>query len=86
MLTHKRLKEKGKLSLTKYFQEFKPGESVAVIRELSVPFSYSNRIHGKTGKVIEKRGSSYYIEVKDINKPKKYLLRAIHLKRIQDVK
>ncbi len=84
MLSHKQVKERGKLSFTRYFQEFKPGESVAVVRELSVPFGYSTRIQGKTGKVISKRGSAYYIEVYDMNKAKRYLIKPIHLKRIKD--
>lgn len=85
MLTHKKPRQKGKISFRKYFQKFSPGDSVAIVRELSVPFGYSNRIHGRTGKVIEKRGSAYYVEVKELGKPKKYLLKPIHLKKIQDI-
>lgn len=82
MLSHKRPRDKGKISFTKYFQKFKPGESVAVIRELSVPFAYSNNLQGRTGKIIEQRGASYYVEIKDLNKPKRYLIKPIHLKKI----
>ena len=84
MLTHKTPRTKGKFSFVKYFQKFQPGDSVAVVKELGVPFGYSNRIQGRTGKVIEKRGSAYYIEIKELNKPKKYLIRPIHLKKIED--
>ena len=70
----------------KYFQKFKEGESVAVSRELSVKFGYPRRLQGKTGKVIRKQGSAYYIEIKDFNKPKKYLIKPIHLIKIQDIK
>jgi len=86
MLKHKTQREKGRFSFTRYFQKFQPGDSVAVVKELSLPFSYSKRLQGRTGKVLEKRGSAYYIEIKDIHKPKRYLLRPIHLKKIQDVK
>ncbi len=85
MLTHKRLREKGKISLTRYFQEFKSGDSVAVARELSIPLGYSKRIQGRTGKVIEKRGAAYHIELKDLNKLKRYFIKPIHLKRIQTI-
>ena len=85
MLKHKRLKEKGKVSFTKFFQDFKEGDSVAVVRDLGFKFGYLNRIQGRTGKVIEKRGSAYYIEVKELNKPKKYLLRPVHLKKIEAI-
>ena len=84
MLTHKKPREKGKISLTKYFQKFKSGDSVAVVRELGENFGYSNRLQGRTGKIIDKRGSAYYIEVKDHDKPKRYLLRPIHLKKIEN--
>lgn len=86
MLTHKSVKDRGKLSFTKFFQKFKSGDSVAVVRELSVPFPYLNRIQGRTGKVIEKRGSAYYVQISELNKPKRYLVRPIHLKKIEDTK
>ncbi len=82
MIKHKRIKDKGKISFTKYFQVFKEGDSVAVAKELAFPFHYSNRLQGRTGKIISKRGSAYYVEIKDINKPKRYLIKPVHLKRI----
>jgi len=84
MLKRKKPREKGKISFTKFFQVLKPGESVAVVRELSVPFGYSKRLQGKTGKVIEKRGQAYYVEIMDYNMKKKYLIRPIHLKKIEE--
>jgi len=86
MLKHKKSREKGKFSFTRYFQKFQPGDSVSVVRELSFPFGYSKRLQGRTGKVIEKRGSAYHVEIKDINKPKKYLIKPIHLKKIIEVR
>ncbi len=84
MLKHKRARARGKISFTRFFQTFKPGESVAVVKEHSVPFGYSNRIHGRTGKIIAKRGACYEIEVNDLAKPKRYVLKPIHLKKIED--
>jgi large subunit ribosomal protein L21e len=86
MLKHKTPRQKGKFSFMRFFQKFQPGDSVAVVRELGLPLGYSKRIQGRTGKVIEKRGSAYYIELKDLHKPKRYLIRPIHLKRIEDAK
>jgi large subunit ribosomal protein L21e len=82
MLKHKKARQKGKFSFTRYFQKFQPGESVAVVIELSHPFSYPKRIQGRTGKVIEKRGSAYYVEIKDLKMAKKYLIKPVHLKKI----
>lgn len=86
MLKHKKPSQRGKLSLSRFFQKFEVGDFVAVVRDLSVPFPYLNRIHGRTGKVIEKRGTAYYVEIKEFNKPKKYLIRPIHLKKIEVTK
>ena len=83
MLKRKKPRQKGKVSFTRYFQKFQPGDSVAVVRELSTKFGYSNIIQGRTGKVIEKRGSAYYVAINELNKEKKYLLRPIHLKKIE---
>ena len=82
----KSIREKGKISHTRYFQKFKEGDSVAVAQELSVKFGYSKRLQGKTGKVLGKRGAAYYVEIKDLDKSKKYLIKPIHLKKIQDIK
>ncbi|HLC53527.1 MAG TPA: 50S ribosomal protein L21e [Candidatus Nanoarchaeia archaeon] len=83
MLKHKNPRRRGKFSLTRYFQKLKPGDMVAVVRELSLPLSYSTSLQGRTGKVLEKRGATYYVEIKDLNKPKRYLIHPIHLRRIQ---
>jgi large subunit ribosomal protein L21e len=86
MLKRKKPSEKGKFSFSQYFQKFKEGDSVAVVRELSIPIGYSKRLQGKTGKVIGKQGNAYHVEIKDLNKMKKYFIKPIHLKRIQEVK
>ncbi|MEK6856129.1 MAG: 50S ribosomal protein L21e [Nanoarchaeota archaeon] len=86
MLKHKNPKNRGKIQLSKYFQEFKEGDFVAVTPELSEIFGYSHRIHGKTGRVLAKRGEAYYVEVKELDKPKRFLLKPIHLKRIEVMK
>lgn len=83
MLTHKPIREKGKLSFSKYFQEFKPGDNVAVTIELSQKFGYGKKLQGRTGKVIAKRGNAYELEIKDLNKPKTYLIKPIHLRKIE---
>ena len=86
MAKQKKIREKGKISFTKYFQKFKEGDLVAIARELAVKFGYPARLQGRTGKVLSKRGAAYYVEIKDFNKPKKYLIKPIHLKKIQEVK
>ena len=72
--------------MMKFFQKFKPGDSVAVVKNLGFKFGYSKRLQGRTGKVLEKRGSAYYVEIKDLNKPKRYSIKPIHLRKIEVAK
>lgn len=75
----KKVREKGKLRLSKYFQEFSEGESVAVVKEISMQPKFPDRIQGRTGVVEGKQGRAYKVK---INK-KKFLIEPIHLKKIQ---
>ena len=84
MLKHKTPRTKGKFSFTRFFQKFKEGDTVAVAKELSIPFPYSKRLQGRTGKVLAKKGATYYVEIKDLNKPKRYFIKPIHLKKIDN--
>lgn len=86
MLKHKNFRTRGKISFTRFFQKFKPGDSVAVAKELSISFPYSKRINGRTGKVIAQRGSAYYVEIAELGKLKRYSIKPIHLKKIQNAK
>ncbi len=83
MLKHKTKSTRGRISFSRYFQAFKQGDFVAVVRELSIPIGYSKRVQGRTGKVIEKRGNAYGVEINDLNKKKKYFIKPIHLKKIE---
>ena len=86
MLKYKNIHEKGKFPLMRFFQKFMVGDSVAVVKNLGFKFGYPKRLQGRTGKVLEKRGSAYYVEIKDLNKPKRYSIKPIHLKKIEVMK
>tara|TARA_Y100000294_G_C8468384_1_gene301606 strand:+ start:11 stop:283 length:273 start_codon:yes stop_codon:yes gene_type:complete len=79
----KKIREKGKIKFSKYFQEFKEGEIVAVVRELSINASFPQRLQGRTGIIEGKRGKSYIIKINDLKKEKKFLIEPIHLKKIK---
>lgn len=83
MVKRKNIRTKGKLSLSKYFQELKPGEFVSIVRERSLPASFPVRLQGSTGVVDGKRGKSYIVKIKTQNKEKKFLIEPIHLKKIK---
>ena len=85
MLTNKRLRQKGKISLTKYFQRFSEGDNVAIVKDLTVQRpGFPNRMQGRTGVVVRKSGNSYVVAVKDFSREKIYIIKPVHLKRIQN--
>lgn len=82
MIQRKNIKSRGKISLSKYFQELKTGEKVAIVREQSSEPKFPIRIQGKTGVVIGKKGEAYIISLMDGNEQKTFIIDAIHLKKI----
>jgi len=82
MAKSKNIRKKGKLYLSRYFQEFKEGEKVAVDKEISLETNFPDRLQGRTGRIIGKRGRTYFVEIKDIEKIKRFLIHPIHLKKI----
>ena len=83
MAKKKKIRTKGKIQLSRYFQEFKKGDFVAVVKEPSVQSNFPERIQGRTGIIMEKRGSSYILKIKDFKKEKKFLIAPIHLRKIK---
>jgi large subunit ribosomal protein L21e len=73
---------KGKISLTKYFQEFKLNENVILNAEPGYQKAmYLPRFHGKPGIVTGKQGKCYKVKIKDGNKTKNLIIHSVHLKR-----
>jgi len=86
MSGRKPVRTRGKLQLSRYFQELEKGDSVAVVREASVIGNFPKRLQGRTGKVIGKKGRAYIVKLKDQNAEKEYILKAIHLRKIKTLK
>jgi len=82
MLSHKRIRQKGKLGLSKVFKDIKPGDRVALIRYLSLTAAFPERFQGRTGVVVGKQGKSMIVMVYDGNKEKKLVIQKIHLKKL----
>lgn len=82
MLTQKPMKQRGKVQLSRYFQEFKEGDRVAVVSELSFNPKFPKTLQGRSGIVQGKRGTSYTIKIKDVNREKTYIIHPIHLKKL----
>ena len=83
MLKRKRLRERGKVKLSQYFQELKEGDRVAIKKNLSEKSNFPSRLQGMTGAIESKRGKSYIVKINDINQEKRFIIHAIHLKKIR---
>ncbi len=79
----KKVRTKGKLQFSRYFQELEKGDFVAIVREPAVQSSFPTRLQGRTGLIEERRGKAYIIKIKDQAKEKKFLIEPIHLKKIK---
>ena len=85
-MRRKKVRTRGKLQLSRYFQELKTGDAVTVVREPAVQSSFPTRIQGRTGLIEDKKGKTYVVKIKDQNKEKKFLIEPIHLKKIKQNK
>ncbi len=83
MIKRKQMKTHGKIKFSDYFQEFKKGERVTVVREHALNPKFPKQIQGRSGVIDSQRGSSYLVKVKDLNKEKTYIIHPVHLKKLK---
>lgn len=86
MVRRKKIRTRGKLSLSRYFQDLKEGDRVAVSKETAVQAAFPERMQGRTGVVEGRRGRAYVVKIKDHDKEKRYLIAPIHLKKMVEIK
>jgi len=82
-MRRKKSRERGKIRLSQYFQEFEKGDKVALVREPSVRANFPERMQGRTGNIESKRGKAYIVKLQDFNQEKRYIVQPIHLKKIK---
>lgn len=79
----KRPRDRGLPPVTHYFTTFQEGERAAVVIDPSVHKGQPNkRFHGLTGTVLEKRGRSYVLAIRQGSLIKKVIAAPEHLRRI----
>ena len=83
MVRRKDVRTRGKLQLSRYFQNLEKGDSVAIVKERAMQSNFPLRLQGRTGIVEGKRGKAYIVKIKDQNKEKKFIIEPIHLKKIK---
>lgn len=86
MVHKKSIRTRGKLQLSRYFQELKKGDFVSISREPAVQSSFPTRLQGITGVVEGRKGKTYIVKLKDGNQSKEILIEPIHLKKIKQIK
>jgi len=82
MVNRKKIRERGKISFSRAFQEFKAGDSVSVAIEKAKSPTFPKRIQGRCGVIEQKRGHSFIVDLKDSGKLKKFIIDPLHLKKI----
>ena len=81
----KNFRDHGKISMTRYFQAFKEGDSVLLSVEPAVHSGlYHARFVGKRGIIKQKTGKVYEVLVQDQNKTKTLLIHPVHLKKMPE--
>jgi len=79
----KHFRNKGKISISRYFQELSIGDRVLLGAEPAVQRGfYFPRFFGKSGVIKGKKGRCYEILINDSNKEKTLIVHPIHLKKI----
>lgn len=80
----KSVRQKGKFSVNKFFQNFEDGEKVVLKAESSYQRGiYFRRFHGKVGTILGKRGRCYQISVNDHSKSKTLIVHPVHLMKVR---
>ncbi len=77
----KKSRNKGMIPITRSLATFDVGQKVHIVLEPSVHKGIPHpRYHGKTGTVMEQRGRSFLLEIRDGNARKVIISRPEHLK------
>jgi len=76
----KSIREKGKISVSRYFKEFSVGDRVVLKAEPSIQKGmYEPVYHGKSAVVMGKKGRAYEVVISDKGVEKKFFVHPVHL-------
>lgn len=79
----KNIRTKGKVSIRRYLQGFKPGEKVSLSVEPSVHKGmYFRRFLSKIATIKAKKGRCYEVTLKDGKKTKTLIVHPVHMKKL----
>ena len=83
MVKGKKVREKGKTKLSRYFKKIDEGSSVGIVVDKSIVGSFPKRIRGRSGKVVGSRGEYKVVQLNAGSKVKKYIIHPVHLKELK---
>ncbi len=76
----KNYRQKGKLSLSRYFQTFEQGDKVNLKINSSIDKGrFFSRFYGLAGEITGKKGRCYQVKINDKGKEKTLYVHPIHL-------
>jgi len=79
----KPVRRRGKVPISRYFQDFKKDDKVQLVAEPSIHKGlYFPKYHGKYGTIKGKKGRCYEVKIKAVKKEKIIIVHPVHLKRI----
>jgi large subunit ribosomal protein L21e len=78
----RKLKAKEKLTVNQMLQKFEIGDVVAIDIRRNAKNIPHPRFNGRVGKIIEKRGRAYVVEINDYNVKKKIIALPADLKKV----
>ena len=80
----KKPSQRGKFSLTSYFQILKEGDKVLLKAEPAIQNGcYFRRFDSKSGVIAGKQGRCYIVKIDDLGKEKNLIVHPIHLRKYQ---
>jgi ribosomal protein L21E len=84
MLQRKRLRTRGKKSLSHYFHEYKPGDRVAFVLDLAEKKGrFPTQFQGRTGTIEKKQGKALVVKFLDGKVIKRMVTNTSHLKPLK---
>jgi len=81
--TRQKMKAKKKTGITRFLNEFEVGQNVILNIQPSDGKFPSIKFNGSRGRILEKKGRAYCIEIKDKNALKKIYVNPEHLKAVK---
>lgn len=80
--TREKLRKTGRIPINRFIKKFNVGDRVVIDIESSSKGMPFKRFQGLSGKIVEKRGRAYLVEIKDGDKLKTIIANPEHLKTI----